>query len=104
MFSDILELTRPQIPDGEPYSTKLEVGKNAALTRRCPCCKHGGLCSTEKLAVFDVSGLPCPDMSTAGKRLRRAGSTAGVYIAHGKYVTDQAVPLLLVECTKDVAQ
>ena len=39
------------------------------------------------MAAFCVSGLPCPDMSTAGKRRKRAGPTNAVNLAHGKYIT-----------------
>ncbi|CAE7223901.1 unnamed protein product, partial [Symbiodinium sp. KB8] len=41
-------------------------------------------------------------MSAAGKRLKRAGETNAVYIAHGRFVTAKRTPLLLVECTKDL--
>ena len=61
-----------------------------------------GVCSVLKGNIgLDVSGLPCPDMSTAGNRLYRAGPTSSVYMCHGKWSTVQRIPLLLIECTKD---
>ena len=101
-FGDIMDLLSPKIDDTATYSQKLEAGKKAALAGRAYCQTHRRWCATAKSASFDVSGLPCPDMSTAGKRKRRAGVTSGVYVAHGEYVTRNAIPLLLIECTKDM--
>ena len=101
MFGDISDLVYPKVPRLESYSRKLEATQNSHVVSAMYCVKHFKMCPTAKAPVFDVSGLPCPDMSTAGKRLRRAGATSEVYIAHGKYVTQNATPLLLVECTKE---
>ena len=83
------------------YSKKLDAGKGACLVDAMPCVMHGQSCSIKKKPIFDVSGLPCPDMSTAGKRQKRAGPTNAVYIAHGRWTTDSETPLILVECTKE---
>lgn len=84
------------------YSQKSEAVKKCSIAKTGHCLRHGQACSVWKpMALFDVSGLPCPDMSTAGLRRKRAGETSAVYMAHGRYSTVHKVPLLLVECTKD---
>ena len=103
LFSNILDLT-PDVnyKSHNCYSKRLEACNAAELAESSMCGIHNRLCPTTKpLAAFDVSGLPCPDMSTAGKRMRRAGDTASVYMAHGKHVCKNRTPLLLIECTKD---
>ena len=50
-------------------------------------------------ADFGCSGLPCTDMSRAGKRLRKHGPTNSIYITHAKFVQQKRVPLLVIECT-----
>ena len=50
---------------------------------------------------FDVSGLPCTDMSRAGAQLKRNGPTMSVYATHAKYTKHCKIPLLLLECTPD---
>ena len=106
LFSDILDL----VPDAQQflnnvenasYSMKKEAVTASSLGQWGRCCTHNKLCTMAKNAQFVVSGLPCPDMSTCGKRQKRAGPTAAVYMAHGKYATTHRVPLLLVECTKE---
>lgn len=59
------------------------------------------ICKVSTGSEFSVAGLPCPDMSAAGKRLKRAGPTAKVYMAAGRYHTVNETPLLLVECTPE---
>ena len=101
IFGNILDLLPGDWSHMEhAYSRKLELSAWAHLASTAGCETHGRNCSTMLSPDFDVSGLPCPDMSTAGKRQKRAGGTVPVYIAHGKYVTAQRTPLLLVECTK----
>ena len=104
LFEDALDL----IPFGTydqcwPYSQKLAaIRASPQIARQAHCIKHRQACPVCKpIALFDVSGLPCPDMSTAGLRRKRAGSTADVYIAHGEFCTRNRIPLLLVECTPD---
>ena len=103
LFSNILDLT----PDVDYksftcYSHRLQACQAAELAHSSMCATHCRLCPVNKPNVaFDVSGLPCPDMSTAGKRLRRAGDTASVYMTHGKHACKNRTPLLLIECTKD---
>ena len=102
LFSDILDL----LPHGTlspewPYSKKLDAVNACGIANQAHCIRHGKVCSVNKMTVFDVSGLPCPDMSVAGLRRKRAGPTCGVYLAHGKYASRNRIPLLLIECTED---
>ncbi|CAE7853058.1 unnamed protein product [Symbiodinium necroappetens] len=83
------------------YSQRLQAGLQTPLVSSMHCQLHRTSCPLP-CPIFDVSGLPCPDMSAAGKRLKRAGETNAVYIAHGRFVTAKRTPLLLVECTKDL--
>lgn len=112
MFKDILDLIPHQTSDPTwTYSQKLNAIFNGGLATAGVCENHRswvdgeclpGVCSVQKHNIaFDVSGLPCPDMSCAGKKLYRAGPTSAVYITHGKWATVQRIPLLLIECTKD---
>ena len=82
------------------YSRKLELVNAAQCANFGHCTRHQRACCTTQLAQFDVSGLPCPDMSKAGKRQRRAGPTSDVYLAHGRFTTIRRTPLLLIECTE----
>jgi len=102
LFEDILDL----LPNGtlDPdwtYSEKLQATTGVTTARFGSCVTHDSHCFVNKTAVFDVSGLPCPDMSRAGKRRKRAGVTNSVYLAHGRYVTLNRMPLQLTECTPD---
>ena len=90
----------------QTYTEKLYAIQASELASRQHCLQHsvasGMACSPHKLVQFDVSGLPCPDMSTANQnRKMRAGPTNSVYLTHGKWATQNRVPLLLVECTPD---
>lgn len=85
------------------YSAKYEnVSQVDHIASFGSCATHGRTCPIEKrMSIFCVSGLPCPDMSTCGKRLKRAGVTSNVYLSHGKYHEKHRTPLLLIECTPD---
>ena len=102
VFEDALDI----IPHGHldttlPYSARLQSVKDAPLTTRAHCIQHNNACCLAKKHCFAVSGLPCPDMSTAGLRRKRAGETSNVYLAHGHHCTNHATPLILIECTPD---
>ena len=102
LFGDIEQL----LPYGtlmadQRYSQKLKAATGVPVAPRSPCYIHSGPCEVNKRPIFSVSGLPCPDMSSAGKRRKRAGVTSNVYLCHGRWATENEVPLLLIECTKD---
>ena len=64
------------------------------------CRQHEDVCPIPE-ADFAVSGLPCTDMSRAGKHRLREGPTSPVYMVHGKLHCEQKTPLLLLECTPE---
>lgn len=106
LFGDITDmLPAGSLTGCETYTSKLEaVNRCGPLTRRLHCARRDAPCNPMKgkHAQFDVSGLPCPDMSRANqKRLKRGGPTNSVYMVHGKWASENRVPLLLVECTPD---
>lgn len=104
LFGDALDLIPYKTYDiSWSYSQKLSAVNHSHIATTGQCLRHSQGCSVVKpMATFGVSGLPCPDMSTAGKRRKRAGPTATVYMAHGRYATIHKIPLLLVECTKEL--
>ena len=50
---------------------------------------------------LDVSGLPCPDMSKAGKQLFEEGVTSAVFCCHAKLNVELGTPLLIIENVQD---
>ena len=103
MFGNILDLLPYGTLFGQTsYSEKFSaVAQCVELAPTAACSVHQTACPASKRVIFDVSGLPCPDFSTAGKRLKKDGPTAPVYMVHGKWCCENKVPLLLIECTED---
>ena len=65
------------------------------------CGRECDLFNDENKSDFDFSGLPCPDMSSAGLRLAEEGATAPVFITHAKYHIDKGTKLLIIENVTD---
>ena len=103
LFGNILDMFPLQTFIGtSTYSEKLKASLNCRLNKRGYCYTHESCCdNSASMPSFDVSGLPCPDMSSAGAKLKRAGLTSGCYMAHGRWCRQQRVPLLLLECTPE---
>ena len=102
LFRDALDLIPNGTYDREwPYSKKLQAVKHVTPANRGHCVLHDGPCVQSPNVTFGVSGLPCPDMSSIGKRRKRAGGTSNVYLAHGRWATHNRIPLLLIECTPE---
>ena len=108
LFSNILDMIPAECQsEGLSYTQKLHAINMCTLAERQHCLQHsvrpGGMaCCPHKPVHFDVSGLPCPDMSTANQnRKMRAGPTNSVFLTHGRWCTRNRIPLLLVECTPD---
>ena len=83
--------------EGQTYSEKLYAIQQCDIASRQHCLQHsaisGRACDPHKPVHFDVSGLPCPDMSTANHNRRmRAGPTNSVYLTHGKWATRNRIP------------
>ena len=67
-FEDILLLNPPScFKWRDDYTTKLQDIQNSWQQGSQPCCVHGCVCEVPR-ADFAVSGLPCTDMSRAGKQ------------------------------------
>ena len=64
------------------------------------CWGEDSVCTVPS-ADFGCSGLPCTDMSRAGRQLKRHGLTNSVYMTHGKFVETKRVPLFIIECTPE---
>ena len=102
LFTDILALNCPELQLGPQvsYATKRARILGSHLVDGQSCVTHPGLGGCEApYADFGVSGLPCTDMSRAGKRQKRHGPTSSVYITHAKFVSKKKVPLFVLECT-----
>ena len=54
--------------------------------------------STE--AQLEVAGLPCWDMSRAGRQMKEEGPTAGVFLCHAKRHAEKRTPMIIIENTK----
>ena len=65
------------------------------------CFQHGRVCSIfgphAKKPDYDISGLPCPDFSKAGKRQGSEGKTSSVFACHAKMHIQLQTPLLVIE-------
>ena len=73
LFGDITKLLKgPWYDTTMTYSKRLAAGQEATLESGMWCQIQQRECPLP-YPYFDVSGLPCPDMSAAGKRLKRAG-------------------------------
>ena len=107
LFKDILELNdanAKRVAGVGGYLDQKERFLRLPLRATQTCLWHtasdGGPCDCEVPgADFGCSGLPCTDMSKAGKRLKREGPSNTIYITHSKYVEAKRVPLFVIECT-----
>ena len=113
------------IPDGsfnaaDPFQRRLQDINRAKLCRKQRlglfkrsyhgsrfCYTHNRCCPiVGRDAVtpdYDCSGLPCPDWSAAGLRLKEEGVTSNVFIAHAKLHTKNKTPLLVIENVQDLS-
>ena len=102
LFSNALDLIPHRLFDVNwTYSSRLRAVHGVRPGQFAHCLVHGHSCSVAKNAAIDVSGLPCPDMSTCGLMKKRAGFTSNVYLAHGVHTTANRTPVLLIECTPE---
>ncbi|CAE7282950.1 desi2 [Symbiodinium necroappetens] len=101
MFGNVLDIY-PEFRDEGSVAEKQQLLFNCRRTPSCFCKIHGvGASAPTACRIpsshFDVSGLPCPDFSTAGKRRRAEGPTNSVFLAHGRMHGELQTPLLLIE-------
>lgn len=105
IHGDILESLPPNsFSPSDSFFDRLLAINRAPLKKRQFCYTHNGLCPIlEGLqSDMDTSGLPCPDMSKAGKGLREEGLTSSVFIAHAKLHCAKKTPLLVIENVEDI--
>ena len=98
------------IPDGSfeassSFVRKLSAIDKASFRTHAWCFKCNDYCdlfSEEMECDYDMSGLPCPDMSSAGAGRLEEGKTAPVFIAHAKYHIQKQTKMLIVENVTDL--
>ncbi|CAE7576306.1 unnamed protein product [Symbiodinium sp. CCMP2456] len=105
LFHDILSLNSNYAAllgpagGGASFVSKKRRICRSVLVEEQPCMWHseGGLghCCVP-YADFGCSGLPCTDMSVAGKRLGQEGPTSPVYVTHGKFLSRKKIPLFVL--------
>ena len=99
------------VPRGsfDPEATFIERVRaidRAPLCLHQHCYTHGQKCpiyGAAKKPDYDLSGLPCPDHSPAGKRLYEEGKTSSVFACHAKLHIANQTPLLIIENVPDRA-
>ncbi|CAJ1404524.1 unnamed protein product [Effrenium voratum] len=88
----------------DPFIVKFRKVDQAPLFRTQHCFTHDKECALfgapSAHSDFEVAGLPCWDMSLAGKRLQEEGRTAGAFLAHAKRHVEKETRLIVVENTK----
>ena len=89
-------------PDGSFFERLLAIDRAKIL--KCQYCyTHKGKCGLLDgvQSDYDLSGLPCPDMSRAGRELREEGSTSSVFACHAKMHIEKQTALLVIENVRD---
>ena len=106
-FNDILSLNcSGTFRDKDSYQTKRRKICGSVLLPTQLCNTHSHTDSESDWCMvpspdYGCSGLPCTDMSRAGRQLKKHGPTNSVYMTHGKYVENKKVPIFTVECTPE---
>lgn len=92
---------------GASFMEQVYAFNRAPLYSKQHCYTHNKCCSLGLVSGippdFDLSGLPCPDMSPCGLRQGLEGPTAQVFIAHAKHHIALQTPLLVIENVPDWA-
>ena len=87
----------------DDFMTKLLKIDAAPLVPSQHCYTHNRHCKLlgpDTDTDMEVAGLPCWDMSFAGKRLQEEGPTNTTFIYHAKRQTHKETPLIIIENTK----
>ncbi len=89
-------------PEGTFMERLMQID-GASIMRNQWCNTHGHDCPILDglQSDYDVSGLPCPDMSPAGLGLKEEGMTSTVFICHAKLHIAKQTPFLVVENVPD---
>ena len=101
------KIVSQRIPDPEdPFFLKFYKVDSADFYKTQHCKTHKRECllfpehQGEK-SDLETAGLPCWDMSLAGKRLQENGRTVGTFLCHAKRHIELMTPIIIVENTKD---
>ena len=87
----------------DQFMTKLDKIDRVDFKCKQHCYAHNKACPLFGRATdsdLEVAGLPCWDISAAGKRLKENGPTASVFLAHAKRHVQKMTPLIIIENTK----
>lgn len=109
IHGDILDMLPPEsFNPKSSFMKRLYAIDRAKLNSHQYCFTHNRQCSLglirndpQETADFDFSGLPCPDMSPAGKNQREEGQTSTVFAVHAKYHIAKQTLMLLIENVPD---
>ena len=106
VFGDLTAcLPEGSYEESDSFMQKLESIDRADLMASQYCYTHNRSCplfgcKPGSQSQLEVAGLPCWDMSAAGKRKREAGRTAPVFLAHAKQHIEKETALIIIENTK----
>ena len=106
VHGDLTEVIPPvDYQPNDKFMKKLyEINRSPLKTKQWCYTHHRecslGVCGGMK-PDYDISGLPCPDMSPAGSRRREEGPTAPVFICHAKLHIALQTPMLVIENVPD---
>ena len=97
------------VPEGSfdpksSFESRLRSINRAPVLLKQFCYSHGKDCNifgSPHKPDYDLSGLPCPDHSPAGKRLGEEGVTSSVFCCHAKIHIALQTPFLIVENVPD---
>ena len=105
VFGDLLEcLPKNSFDKNNTFASKLVSIDRARLMKRQHCFTCGKDCqlfNPEAESEHETAGLPCVDMSPAGKRLAENGPTAPVFITHGKMHVAKRTRVIVLENVQD---
>jgi len=79
-----------------------KISKSDLMARQW-CFQHQSYChlfGASAETELDIAGLPCWDMSLAGKRAAEEGPTATVFMSHAKLHKQRKTPILILENVK----
>lgn len=101
VFGDMTEVLPPDTFTEGNFMKKVYRANKMPMMTHQHCYTHNKFCPSgvrgEVDSDYDLSGLPCPDMSPAGLRLGPEGPTSKVFISHAKLHIARQTPLLIIE-------
>ena len=104
LFSDILEIwgqnpkvTNQVFMNCKSFDEKVLLARGLSRSTHGYCYTHGQACAFQSGAKVRVQGPPCPDFSSAGKRLGVDGPRLPAILAAGAKADAVASPALVVE-------